>query len=85
MLDALEQLDRPGAGEKDISGFVVEIGSAPTTRRASAGLGHDLRLESAGVIGSGLELDGELLQLSGFTSGRERRAFGRIARPSRRS
>jgi hypothetical protein len=35
------------------------------------------------VIGSGLELDGELLQLSAFTTdaGAER-AFGRIARPS---
>ena len=37
------------------------------------------------MIGSGLELDGELLQLSAFTSdGGADRAFGRIARPSRR-
>ena len=67
------------------AGFVAEIASAQGTRRPSAGLGEDLRLESAGVIGSGLELEGELLQLSGFTSGRERRTFGRIARPSRRA
>ena len=40
---------------------------------------------ATGVIGSGLELDGELLQLSAFTSdGGADRAFGRIARPSRR-
>ena len=83
MLDALERLDRPAG--KDVSGFVAEIASAQRTRRPSAGLGEDLRLEGAGVIGSGLELDGELLQLSGFTSGRERRTFGRIARPSRRA
>ncbi len=83
MLDALERLDRPAG--KDVSGFVAEIASAQRTRRPSAGLGEDLRLEGAGVIGSGLELDGELLQLSGFTSGGERHTFGRIARPSRRA
>jgi hypothetical protein len=37
------------------------------------------------VIGSGLELDDELLQVSAFTSdGTGARGFGRIARPSRR-
>ena len=37
------------------------------------------------LIGSGLELNSELLQLSAFTSqGDTARAFGRIARPSRR-
>jgi hypothetical protein len=37
------------------------------------------------VIGSGLELDGELLQLTAFRSdGGGQGAFGRIARPSRR-
>jgi hypothetical protein len=48
------------------------------------GLGEDIRLEGADVVGSWLELDGELLQLSAFTSARESRRFGRIARPSRR-
>jgi hypothetical protein len=44
-----------------------------------------VRLRGAGVIGSGLELDGELVQLSAFTSEDVgERAFGRIARPSRR-
>jgi hypothetical protein len=85
MLDALERLDRPAASGKEIGGFFAEIASAQRTRRPSAGLGEDLRLESASVIGSGLELEGELLQLSGFTSGCERRTFGRIARPSRRA
>ena len=37
-------------------------------RQPSAGLGEDVRLRGSGVIGSGLELDGELLQLSAFTS-----------------
>ena len=85
MLDALERLDRPAASGKVTAGFVAEIASAQRTHRPSAGLGEDLRLESPGVIGSGLDLEGELLQLSGFTSGRERRTFGRIARPSRRA
>ena len=83
MLDALERMDRPSG--KNVGGFVAEIASAQRTHRPSAGLGEDLRLESPGVIGSGLDLEGELLQLSGFTSGRERRTFGRIARPSRRA
>jgi hypothetical protein len=44
-----------------------------------------VRLRGERVIGSGLELDGELLQVSAFTSeDGERRAFGRIARPSSR-
>ena len=57
----------------------------PSTRGPSAGLGEDVRLRGPGVIGSGLELDGELIQLSAFTSSDGgQRAFGRIARPSRR-
>jgi hypothetical protein len=85
MLDALERLDGSATSEERVVEFVGEVGSAAKTRRPSAGLGVDLRLESAAVIGSGLELEGELLQLSAFTSGRERRTFGRIARPSRRA
>jgi hypothetical protein len=42
-------------------------------------------LRGENVIGSGLELEGELIQLSAFRSeDGGRRAFGRIARPSRR-
>jgi hypothetical protein len=82
MLDALERLDRPrGDG---ISMFVKTVASATSTRRPSVGLGEDVRLEGSEVVGSGLELDGELLQLSAFTSASESRRFGRIARPSRR-
>ena len=84
LLDALEQLDRPAASEARVPAFVGEITAASRTRRPSAGLGEDVRLETAGAIGSGLELDGELLQLSAFTSGQGERALGRIARPSRR-
>jgi len=85
LLDALERLDQPATHTARIAGFIDEATDAPTTRQPSAGLGHDLRLRGPGVIGSGLELDDELLQLSAFTSdGGAERAFGRIARPSRR-
>lgn len=84
MLDALERLDRPAASEETVAEFVREAISAKSTRRPSAGLGEDLRLESAGVLGSGLELEDELLQLSAFSNAREWRTHGRIARPSRR-
>jgi len=85
LLDALERLDQRPAGIERIAGFVDEVADAPSSRGVSAGLGADVRLRGPGVIGSGLELDGELIQLSAFTSSDGgARAFGRIARPSRR-
>ena len=68
-----------------ISSFVDEVAAARATRGPSAGLGEDVRMRGDGVIGSGLDLDGETIQLSAFTSDDAgERAFGRIARPSRR-
>ena len=84
LLDALERLDAPAAPRERVVAFVDAIASASATRQPSAGLGHDLRLRGSGVIGSGLELDGELLQLSAFTSEERRSRIGRIARPSAR-
>ena len=86
LLDALEQLDQQPTDVERIAGFVDEVADAVVTRGPSAGLGQDVRLRGPGVIGSGLELDGETIQLSAFTSrdGGADRAFGRIARPSRR-
>ena len=76
---------RPPTHAARVAGFVDEVTDAPVTRGPSAGLGEDVRLRGPGVIGSGLELDGERIQLSAFTSdGGADRAFGRIARPSRR-
>jgi hypothetical protein len=61
------------------------VADAAVTHGPSAGLGDDVRLRGPGVIGSGLELDSERIQLSAFTSSDDgQRAFGRIARPSRR-
>ena len=85
LLDALERLDQKPTDAGRIAGFVDEVADAPFTLGPSAGLGEDVRLRGPGVIGSGLELDGERIQLSAFTSdGGADRAFGRIARPSRR-
>jgi hypothetical protein len=85
LLDALERLDgrrrRSPCCPRSSRGSI----SAEAARQASVGIGEDVRLRGERVIGSGLELDSELIQLSTFTS-RDggRHAFGRIARPSRR-
>jgi hypothetical protein len=84
LLDALERLDRPAASVETLGAFLEAVEAASVTRRPSAGLGEDLRLHGEQPLGSGLELDGELLQLSAFSADGERRTFGRIARPSRR-
>jgi hypothetical protein len=56
-----EQAEAPSAGDA----FEM-LRSCTATRRPSVGLGEDLRLEGKGVIASGLEVDGELVQLSGY-------------------
>jgi len=85
LLDALERLDGRATSVQRISVFVDSVAEARATRGPSAGLGEDVRLRGTGVIGSGLALDGETIQLSAFTSEDEgARAFGRIARPSLR-
>lgn len=85
LLDALERLDGRPVSPAVFPTFLTSVTKALETRQPSAGLGEDVRLRGEGVVGSGLELEGELIQLSAFTS-RDggRRAFGRIARPSRR-
>ena len=85
LLDALERLDRKPAPPEELERLLAETARADQNRQPSAGIGEDLRLRGEQVIGSGLEFDGELIQLSAFRSDdRGQRAFGRIARPSRR-
>jgi hypothetical protein len=85
LLDAIDRLESGVASGERVARFVDDVGAARATRGPSAGLGDDLRLRGEGVIGTGLELDGETLQLSAFTSDDGgARAFGGIARPSRR-
>ena len=86
LLDAVERLDGKPSAREEIDAFVASIGGALTSRQPSAGLGEDVRLRGERLVGSGLELEGETIQLSAFRSDDGgRRAFGRIARPSRRS
>jgi hypothetical protein len=86
LLDALERLDGRATSQGEIEVFLAAVERAEPSRQHSVGLGEDVRLRGAGVIGSGLELEGEPIQLSAFRSGDGgRRAFGRIARPSRRA
>lgn len=69
LLDALEHLDRPATRPERLLGFVDEVADAPVTRGPSAGLGSDVRLKGPGVLGSGLELGGEAIQLSAYSRG----------------
>lgn len=87
LLDAIERLDGKPAPVEALESFVERLEGAPRSRRGSAGLGEDVRLRGEGVVGSGLELEGELIQLCAFTS-EDEPAGGRatrIMRPSRRA
>jgi hypothetical protein len=79
LLDAVERLDGKPAGSGELAAFVEAAAAAPSSRRASEALGEDVRLAGDGVVGSGLELDGELLQLSVFSADAEQRPATRIA------
>jgi hypothetical protein len=85
LLDALERLDGKPTPFAVVPTFLHWVSTAEHARQPSVGLGEDVRIRGEHVVGSGLELDGEPIQVSAFTS-RDggRRAFGRIARPSYR-
>lgn len=86
MLDALDRLDGARTPNAHVELLVSDTDRADWRRRSSAGLGADVRLSGPELIGSGLELEGELLQLSAFRSEDGRAAaVGRIARPSGRA
>jgi len=68
LLDALECLDQEPASLEQFEGFIDKLVEAPHTESPSVGAGDYLQLASHGIVGSGLALDGELLQLCAFTS-----------------
>ena len=83
LLDGLDHLDRKPGSQDRLTAFAARAATAPVRQSASAGLGEDIRLAADRIIGSGLMLDDELLQLSLFTTdGSGPRT--RVARPSRR-
>jgi hypothetical protein len=47
---------------------VAAVSGAIAARQPSAALGSDLRIKAAGIMASGLELDGEVLQLSAYAA-----------------
>ncbi len=67
LLDALEGLDQEPAGRARLEMFLDAVAGAPRRTSPSEGLGEDVRLSAEGVVGSGLALDGELLQLSAYS------------------
>jgi hypothetical protein len=69
LLDALEHVDGKTTGDPET--FVSALAEAPRSRGPSAGLGEDVRVRGDGIVGWGLELDGELVQLCAFSSGNE--------------
>src|SRR5439155_15429791 len=68
LLDALERLDGQPTPKRAIEAMLAAVGQAEQTRQPSAGVGEDVRLRSQYVLGSGLQFQGELIQLSAFTS-----------------
>jgi hypothetical protein len=68
LLDAIERLDIAPASAGRLESFVDSVLAAPRRRESSVGLGEDVRLSAKGLVGSGLELDGELLQLSAYST-----------------
>jgi hypothetical protein len=85
LLDALETLDRPVTDPRAaVEAFVADVARAAATRGPSAGPGEDVRVGGERLVGSGLELEGELLQLCAFSTPGAAAPQGRIARPSRR-
>jgi hypothetical protein len=68
LLDAIERLDYAPTGAGRLESFVGSVLEAPRRREPSVGLGEDVRIAAKGLVGSGLELDGELVQLSAYST-----------------
>lgn len=85
LLDALGRLDQTPTDAGAMESFTSAVAKARHSRRPSVALGEDVRLRGDAVVGSGLELDGELIQLSAYSSDADADRTTRIARPSRRS
>jgi hypothetical protein len=84
LLDGLAHLDRSAACADEVAVFLPKISAAATSRRAAPGLGDDLRLANDKLVGSALELEGELIQLCAFSTNPTEPRHRPIARPSQR-
>ena len=84
-LDAASSEDAPVDGEA-CAAFLTDALDAPRAELPTPGMGRALSLAGQRLVGSGLECDDELIQLSAFAADGDpqRAASGRIRRPSRR-
>jgi hypothetical protein len=85
LLDGIERLDSEAANRRALESFVERVEAAPRSRRRSVGLGNDVRLRAQRIVGSALEIDDELVQLSAFSTDDSGEMKTRVARPSRRA
>ena len=72
LLDALERLDGTPTAVTEFAAFIADVDHSLVSTQPSVGLGEDLRRRSDRVIGSGLVLGDETIQLSAFRSERRR-------------
>jgi len=86
LLDAIGRLDGPAPGPDAAQRLIAALSQSAVTRRPSVGGGTDIRVRAGGIIGSGLELDGELLQFSAFARDARQAGGGttRVTAPSER-
>lgn len=66
LLDAIEHLGGAATTADALEGFLAAVTAADVRPGPAVGLGRDLRLAGPGVVGSGLALDDEVLQLSAY-------------------
>ena len=64
MLDAIEHIGTEPTTAERLERFLGEVEVVDRSRRPSVALGEDMRVATERIIGSGLELDGELIQLA---------------------
>jgi hypothetical protein len=71
LLDALDRIDGAPPDDAGPAAFVSAVAEARHSRRRSVSLGEDVRIRGDGIVGSGLELEDELIQLSAYSSRRD--------------
>jgi hypothetical protein len=67
-IDAMETRggNRAPAKRKEARAFLEDVAAAKIRRFGAVGLGSDLRLDGAGLVGGGLAVDGKLIHLAVF-------------------
>jgi hypothetical protein len=83
LLDGLEHLDQRPVKRDVLADFITSVETLPQRISSSAGLGDDVRIAGAGLLGSGLIVGQEVVQLSAFTCDASATRT-RVSRPSRR-